>query len=110
MAEKVIRERVDDIDGTEVDLTRHFSIDGKSYKIDLSEKNNEKFDKALALFVDNATSESPMRAAARASASAPRRDFDITALREWAAKNKIDVPARGRIPGSVVDQFKAARK
>ena len=29
-------------------------------------------------------------------------------LRDWAGKNKIQVPTRGRIPGSVVDQYLAA--
>lgn len=108
MAEKVIRQLIDDIDGSDAARTRHFSVDGKNYKIDLSEKNNEKFDKALALFIEHAATESPMRAAARTSSSAPRRDFDISALREWAAKHKIEVPSRGRIPGAVVDQYRAS--
>jgi Lsr2 len=36
------------------------------------------------------------------------RDFDIAGLRAWAASNNIDVPQRGRIPGDIVAQYKAA--
>ena len=54
MAEKVIRQLIDDIDGSDAARTRHFSVDGKNYKIDLSEKNNEKFDKALGESVPGA--------------------------------------------------------
>jgi hypothetical protein len=38
----------------------------------------------------------------------PERDFDMAALRAWARSNNVDVPQRGRIPQSIVDQYKAA--
>jgi hypothetical protein len=38
----------------------------------------------------------------------PERDFDMAALRAWARSNNVEVPQRGRIPQSVVDQYKAA--
>jgi hypothetical protein len=37
-----------------------------------------------------------------------KRDFDILQLREWAGANKVAVPARGRIPNSVVEQYRQA--
>jgi predicted membrane metal-binding protein len=37
-----------------------------------------------------------------------QRDYDIVQLREWAGSNGIEVPARGRIRQTVVDQCKAA--
>lgn len=108
MAEKLIRHLVDDIDGSDAAYTRRFTIDGKNYRIDLSEKNNEKFEKALAVFVDHATSEGGRRTA-KAAATKPQRDYDIAALREWAAKRKIEIPARGRIPAATVERFKTSR-
>jgi hypothetical protein len=36
------------------------------------------------------------------------RDFDIAALRAWARSNNIEVPQRGRISQSTVEQYKAA--
>jgi len=40
--------------------------------------------------------------------STAKRDFDILQLREWAGANKVAVPSRGRIPNSVVEQYKQA--
>jgi hypothetical protein len=39
MAQKVIREFVDDIDGSEAERTFTFAIDGTHYEIDLSTQN-----------------------------------------------------------------------
>jgi len=36
------------------------------------------------------------------------RDFDMAALRAWAASNGMSVPTRGRIPADVVRQYKDA--
>jgi hypothetical protein len=108
VAEKLIRQLVDDIDGSDAAHTRRFTIDGKNYRIDLSEKNNEMFDKALAQFVENATSERG-RPATKAPAGKAKRDYDLEALRAWAAKRKIEIPARGRIPAATVERFKASR-
>ena len=57
MAEKIVRTLVDDIDGSEATNTRRFTVDGKSYRIDLSDKNNEKFEKALAVFLEHAVTD-----------------------------------------------------
>ena len=37
-----------------------------------------------------------------------QRDYDIVQLREWARSNGVEVPSRGRIPQTVVDQYKAS--
>ncbi len=34
---------------------------------------------------------------------------DPKAVREWAQSQGLEVPARGRIPGKVLEQFKAAQ-
>ena len=36
------------------------------------------------------------------------RGYDLVQLREWAGKNKIALPKRGRIPAVVVAQYQAA--
>lgn len=45
---------IDDIDGTEGADTISFSVNGTSYELELAAKNQAKFDKALAPFIDNA--------------------------------------------------------
>jgi len=86
-----------------------FSIEGRSYEIDLSDRNADKFYAAVAPFVDAA------RAVGR-SASAPRRgrssrrtsDVDLAAVREWARANGHTVSDRGRVPAPILEAYHAA--
>lgn len=103
MAQKVTIELIDDIDGTEAAETVTFSLDGKSYEIDLSSDNAENLRDHLAPFV----------AASRKSGSPrPKKSSGNAGLskqiREWANENGVDVPARGRIPKMVREQYDAA--
>ena len=51
MAQRTIIELTDDLTGEAADETVRFSFDGKSYAIDLSTKNAEKFRKVIAPYV-----------------------------------------------------------
>lgn len=113
MAIKHITHLVDDLDGTVLEegsgkqIT--FSVEGRSYEIDLSDRNADKFYAAVAPFVDAAR-------AVNRSSSGPRRarssrrgsDMDLAAVREWARANGHTVSDRGRIPGSVLEAYQAA--
>jgi hypothetical protein len=107
MARQLIETLVDDLDGSEAAETISFGLDGKSYKIDLSQKNAAALRKALARYVD-ATRSSRRGARAKPVPRAKKRagrGYDIAQLREWAGANKVKIPARGRIPQAAVDQF-----
>ncbi|MGW9185521.1 histone-like nucleoid-structuring protein Lsr2 [Agromyces sp. NPDC055661] len=103
MVKKTVISLVDDIDGSEAVETISFSVNGSNYDIDLSGPNSKAFHKALKPYVDAGRKRSS-RAGRRATTSATNaRD-----IRAWAATNGIDVPARGRIPASVQEQYRAA--
>ena len=114
MAREVIERLVDDLDGTPANETVKFGLDGTAYEIDLSKKNAAAFRKALARYTGAARRASGGRVAARRKPAASpsgaksKRDYDLMQLREWAGANKVAVPSRGRIPQSVVQQYKAA--
>ena len=114
MAREVIEKLIDDLDGGDAAETVTFGLDGATYEIDLSKKNAAAFRKSLVRYVSAArrssTSSRPSRreAAPSTNGSTPKRDFDILQLREWAGANKVAVPARGRIPNSVVEQYRQA--
>jgi nucleoid-associated protein Lsr2 len=114
MAREVIEKLIDDLDGGEAAETVTFGLDGATYDIDLSKKNAAAFRKALDRYVKaarrSATSGRPSRrkAAPSTGSSRAKRDYDISQLREWAGTNNVAVPARGRIPQAVVEQYKAA--
>lgn len=47
-------------------------------------------------------------AAEDAEPAVPETQPDAKAVRAWAAANGVDVPPRGKLPQSAVDQYKAA--
>ena len=115
VAREVIEKLIDDLDGGDADETVSFGLDGTGHEIDLSKKNAAAFRKALDRYVSAARRQGGSRSAPRGRAAKatgngtkPKRDFDLTQLREWAGANGVAVPSRGRIPQAVVEQYKAA--
>jgi hypothetical protein len=108
MASRTIVELTDDFDGKKADETVTFSLDGITYEIDLSAKNAAELRQALAAYI-----EVGRRIRGNRSGSGPRRpartaDYDPAAVRAWAASNKVNVSARGRISANVLAQYHAA--
>jgi len=107
MAQKVVTELIDDLDGSTADETVVFSWKGYNYEIDLSSKNLGKLDKALSPFIDKA------RRLGRASKPGPRATVtrvpsDAAAVRAWAVSNGYEVPERGRIPNEIREAYETA--
>ena len=114
MAQKVVVEMVDDLDGTvgEGVTTVTFGLDGRSYEIELTSKNAEKLRDGLAAFVAGARrgstrAKSTVRSGPRQSAAARERSH---AIREWARGSGLDVAERGRIPASVIEAYEQAQR
>jgi hypothetical protein len=113
MAQRVVTELTDDIDGSTIPdgagETVSFALDKVEYEIDLSDKNAAKLRKALRSYVDAGRRVAgPARRSRSASQSGPRANGDAKAIRAWAVENGIDLSARGRIPAGVVEQYQAA--
>jgi hypothetical protein len=99
---------VDDLDGGEAAESVAFSIDGKSYEIDLSEKHAAALRGAFAPFIGSARrggGGSPVATRLKASARAGRSREETAAIREWANANGHEVSARGRIPSTVIEAY-----
>jgi hypothetical protein len=120
VARKVIETLVDDISGDEIPKgagkTIAFSIDGKSYEIDLSDKNAEKFTKALEPYISAArktsasTATTPARATrAKGGAKATSRwSAGYATVRAWAQENGLEVSEKGRVADSVMQAYEDA--
>ncbi|MFC8493248.1 MULTISPECIES: Lsr2 family protein [unclassified Streptomyces] len=114
MAQRVVVTLSDDIEGGEAAETVAFGLDGKMYEIDLNAANAKKLRKALAPYLA-AGRKIPARIGAGAdgritAATYTHTDLapDPAAVRAWAQSNKMDVPARGRIPKRVYEAFREA--
>lgn len=115
MAQKVLVQLVDDLDGTQSDdiSTVSFGLDGVDYEIDLSEANADTLRKTLEEFVAHArrTGGRIKRggSAKQPGGSATASREQAQAVREWARRNGHEVSNRGRIPGSLIEAFEAAQ-
>jgi hypothetical protein len=112
VAQRVVVTLSDDIDGGEAAETVAFGLDGKMYEIDLNAANAKKLRKALAPYL---AAGRKLPARVTAGRGTPVTSYTHTALapdpaavRAWAQSNKMDVPARGRIPKRVYEAFRAA--
>ena len=113
MAQKVDVRLVDDVDGSEASETIEFSLEGRSYELDLSEDNAAKLRDAFAPFVGAARradggGRGGRRGSSRGAPAAARPSSDrerTQAIREWARENGHKVSDRGRIPSSVIEAY-----
>ncbi|MFF8292800.1 Lsr2 family protein [Streptomyces sp. NPDC016309] len=115
MAQRVVVTLFDDIDGGEAAETVTFGLDGKTYEIDLNPANAKKLRTALAPYLAAGRRRSARGDGGRGGAGTSRADYtrtslepDPAAVRAWAQSNKMDVPARGRIPKRVYEAFREA--
>lgn len=116
MAQKVIVQLIDDLDGTaaqDIEIV-HFGLDGVTYEIDLSPKNSATLRDALADFVANARRSGGRAKRGGAVTGGPRQASaghskeQSRAIREWAKANGHELADRGRIPSGVVEAFQTA--
>lgn len=122
MAKETITRLIDDLtgkpieDGSGESIT--FSVNGKTYEIDLEEKAAAKFHSFLATYVDAGTevfpeqemTVTPVRQTRRRSSSAPtnkRSPEELAAMRTWLRANGHEVADRGRIKQELQDLYEA---
>lgn len=115
MAERIVRQLIDDLDGSEITdgggERVEFSLRGVEYQIDLSTANIAKLDKALKPFVEAAAKVrggSGRRRVKTAGSTNATSKEQLSAIRAWARKNGHEVSDRGRIKAEVVEAFEAA--
>ena len=108
MARQTTVTLVDDLDGSEAEEQVEFSVDGRSYEIDLSMVNASRLRDALAPFVSAARRTGARRAAAAAPARAASDRAQNQAIREWAIAQGMKVSERGRIPTNVLTAYHSA--
>jgi hypothetical protein len=98
----------DDINGREGAETVTFAYAGRSYEIDLGEKNKAKLEKALEPFILAARKAGgPTRPSGRKASGLPS-SVDRNAVRAWANEQGLEVATRGRIAKTVLDAFRQA--
>jgi Lsr2 len=112
MAQQVLVQLVDDLDGTaSTDVsTVSFSLDGVTYEIDLSETNAERLRGSLTQYVDSARRVGGrLKRGSKAGQNGSGSSHDAGLIRTWANENGFGLSGRGRIPSHVVEAYKEAQ-
>jgi|1186.fasta_scaffold316557_2 hypothetical protein len=110
MAQRIVTELTDDTNGKPADETVTFGLDGREFEIDLTSKNAAALRKAFATYIQHGRKVGGRRARAASPTAATSNGTDTKAVREWAVSNGYDISARGRIPGEIVEAYKAAQR
>ncbi|MFJ8699473.1 histone-like nucleoid-structuring protein Lsr2 [Streptomyces ardesiacus] len=110
MAQKTQILLIDDIDGGEADETLTFALDGKTYEIDLKEKNAAKLRKALEPFVaaGRKTGRVSTTTRSRTATKSSSSSGDTATIRAWAKENGFSINDRGRVPANVREAYEKA--
>ena len=104
MATRTVTSLVDDIDGSNAKETIQFALDGSEYSIDLSGRNAEKLRGDMEKWI-KAAKKVGGRRGRKSNGSA---GVDLKAVRAWAASHNIQLSNRGRVPHTVIEQYRAA--
>ncbi|NHC13940.1 histone-like nucleoid-structuring protein Lsr2 [Motilibacter deserti] len=117
MAQRVVTELIDDLDGeSEAVETVTFGIDGVTYEIDLNEEHAEE----LRTLIEGHALHGRRLAASRGgrrrggarsgpASSAGASGADPKLIRQWAQEQGYEVSARGRVSKALIEAYHAAQ-
>ena len=109
MAKQTTATTTDDLDGAANAKEVSFSLDGRTWTIDLSAKNRAALEKALKPYIAKGTEQGRNRPSkAPRSWSRSKSRADLAAVRDWANSNIHELSHRGRISADVQRAYDAA--
>ena len=117
MAQATVKVLVDDLDGAAAADTVRIGWNGDWRELDLSKKNLTSLSRVLDKYwnagrpiTNSAGARSRNGAKTTAKARTPKASRDPKVIRAWATEQGLAVPARGRIPAGVEQQYTEAHK
>jgi hypothetical protein len=109
MAQRVITELVDDLDGSKAEETVTFAVDGVEYEVDLSKQHAVSLRNALEEYMTKGRRVGG-RAKRRTNGHAAPGKSQTKAIRGWAQSHGMTVSGRGRISAEVAQAYEDAHK
>jgi hypothetical protein len=109
MAQQVLIQMVDDIDGGDAAETVPFSLDGVAYEIDLSDENASALRDELASYVAAARRIGGRRVRRTGGELPEPRNDRPQHIRAWARENGFEVSNRGRLSAEIEAAYEKAQ-
>jgi hypothetical protein len=112
MSRRTIVQLEDDLSGGEAAESVSFSLDGRSFEIDLNEKNAASLRESLAPYIAAGRSSRGGKVAAtrRPSGGYAGSELDPAVVRSWAQENGYEVSTRGRVSRELREAYLAANQ
>jgi hypothetical protein len=114
MAKAMVETLVDDLDGSPAVETIRLGWNGDWRELDLSTRNAAALSRALDRFWEAGrpvlTAGQARRRRKPAASRSRKAGRDPKTISTWAVANRIEVPARGLIPGEVERQYREANQ
>lgn len=111
MAKKTVEKFYSDLSGDEIDTpspTVAFTFDGVGYQVDLTEAERQAFADAVAPYIAVGRRATGRATRTSRTSSGGGSGVDAKAVRAWAQEQGLDVPARGRVPASLIEAYQSA--
>jgi hypothetical protein len=113
MSRRTIVQLEDDLSGGEAAESVSFSLDGRSFEIDLNEKNAATLRESLAPYIAAGRgfrSAKGSSATRRSSDGYAGSELDPAVVRAWAQENGHEVSTRGRVSRELREAYLASGK
>ena len=112
MSRRTIVQLEDDLSGGEAAESVTFSLDGRSFEIDLNEKNAATLRESLAPYIaaGRGFRSGKTVATRRPSGSYAGSELDPAVVRAWAQENGYEVSTRGRVSRELREAYLGANE
>jgi hypothetical protein len=107
--QKAVVSLIDDLDGSEAEVTVTFGYQGQEYEIDLNNTHAAEMRDKLGRFAAHARRVRAQRAAHAPTRTAASRQYSAE-MRAWATEHGFAIKERGRVPVEVVQAYEEARR
>jgi Lsr2 len=107
--QKAVVSLIDDLDGSEADVTIRFGYEGQDYEIDLNSVHAAEMRDKIGSYAAHARTIRARRPGRTPTRTAASRQYSAQ-MRAWATEHGFSIKERGRVPVEVVQAYEEARR
>ena len=107
--QKAVVSLIDDLDGSEADVTIRFGYEGQEYEIDLNSVHAAEMRDKIGTYAEHARTVRAQRTGRAPTRTAASRQHSAQ-MRAWAAEHGFSIKERGRVPVEVVQAYEDAQR
>jgi hypothetical protein len=106
--QKAVVSLIDDLDGSQADVTIKFGYEGQDYEIDLTSAHAAEMRDKIGGYAAHARTVRAHRPGRTPTRTAASRQYSAE-MRAWATEHGFAIKERGRVPVEVVQAYEEAR-